>query len=121
MTIDEASRRYQIPAKILKEYESWCLCGEEKRDMDAWQYSDRDIERLSTMMTLHDIGFTNQEVERYMRLLLKGKSTQQERMKMLNQKRSGTLEEIHFKEKQLDCLDYLRYEMQKNCRRAEKE
>ena len=32
---------------------------------------------------------------------------------MLNEKRSGTLDEIHFKERQLDRLDYLRYEMQK--------
>lgn len=27
MTINEASERYQIPLKILKEYESWGLCG----------------------------------------------------------------------------------------------
>ena len=27
MTIDEASERYQIPMEVLKEYESWGLCG----------------------------------------------------------------------------------------------
>lgn len=27
MTIQEASERYMIPIKILKEYESWGLCG----------------------------------------------------------------------------------------------
>ena len=63
-------------------------------------------------MTLHDIGFSNEEVEQYMKLLLAGDSTKQERMQMLNQKRNGTLDEIHFKEKQLDRLDYLRYEIQ---------
>ena len=114
MTIQEASERYHIPMKILKEYESWGLCGEVKKVMGAWQYDESDIERLSTIMTLHDIGFTNKEVEQYMKLLLMGKSTEQERMKMLNQKRSGTLDEIHFKEKQLDRLDYLRYEIQKS-------
>ena len=31
MTIDEVSERYQIPIKILKEYESWGLCGEVKK------------------------------------------------------------------------------------------
>ena len=72
-----------------------------------------DIERLSTIMTLHDISFTNGEIEKYMRMLLKGKFTEKERLKMLNDKRLGTLDEIHFKERQLDRLDYLRFEIQK--------
>lgn len=112
MTINEASERYKIPIKILKEYESWGLCGEVKKVMGSWHYDESDIERLSTIMTLHDIGFTNDEVEKYMRLLLEGEATEKERMKMLNDKRNGTLDEIHFKERQLDRLDYLRFEMQ---------
>ena len=111
MTINEASERYKIPIKILQEYESWGLCGEVKKVMGSWRYDENDIERLSTIMTLHDIGFTNDEVRRYMRLLLEGESTEQERMKMLTDKRSGTLDEIHFKQQQLDRLDYLRFEM----------
>lgn len=65
MTIFEASEKYNIPVKILQEYESWGLCGEVKKVMGAWHYDDSDIERLGTIMTLHDIGFTNAEVERY--------------------------------------------------------
>ncbi len=111
MTVNEVSERYKIPVKILQEYESWGLCGEVKKIMGSWHYDESDIERLSTIMTLHDIGFTNDEVWRYMRLLLEGESTEQERMKMLTDKRSGTLDEIHFKQQQLDRLDYLRFEM----------
>ena len=111
MTIYEASERYNIPLEILREYESWGLCGEVKKVMGSWQYDDSDIERLSTIMTLHDIGFTNAEVERYMKLLLQGASGEEERLKMLETKRNGTLDEIHFKERQLDRLDYLRFEM----------
>ena len=111
MTVNEVSERYKIPVKILQEYESWGLCGEVKKIMGSWHYDESDIERLSTIMTLHDIGFTNDEVRRYMRLLLEGESTEQERMKMLTEKRSGTLDEIHFKQQQLDRLDYLRFEM----------
>ena len=114
MTIHEASERYNIPIKILQEYESWGLCGTVKKVMGAWQYDDRDIERLSMIMTLHDVGFTNEEVETYMRLLLEGESTEAQRLRMLNEKRSSALDEIHFKEKQLSRLDYLRYEMQKS-------
>ena len=113
MTVQEASERYSIPVKILKEYESWGLCDAVKKVMGAWQYDEEDIRRLSMIMTLHDIGFEKEEVETYMKLVLIGESTQQERMRMLNEKRNGTLDEIHFKEKQLDRLDYLRYEMKK--------
>ena len=87
MTINEASERYKIPIKILQEYESWGLCGEVKKVMGSWRYDENDIERLSTIMTLHDMGFTNDEVEKYMRLLLDEKSTEEERMNMLNEKR----------------------------------
>lgn len=111
MTMQEASEHYNIPIKILKEYESWGLCGEVKKIMGSWQYDDSDIKRLSTIMTLHDIGFTKDEVEKYMRLLVEGVSTELERMKMLENKRHGTLDEIHFKQRQLDRLDYLRFEM----------
>jgi DNA-binding transcriptional MerR regulator len=113
MNIDEASDLYCIPIEILREYESWGLCGTVKKVMGAWQYDDRDLERLSMIMTLHDIGFANEEVETYMRLLLEGESTEAERLRMLNKKRSSALDEIHFRQKQLDRLDYLRYEIRK--------
>ena len=112
MTIQEASERYRIPVKILKEYERWGLCGEVRKIMGAWQYDDQDIERLSAIMTLHDIGFSQEEIERYMRLLLQGNVTEPERLRMLNKRRSSALDEIHFREKQLERMDYLRYEMQ---------
>ena len=113
MTIQEASERYNIPMEILREYESWGLCGEIKKIMGSWQYDDTDLERLSTIMTLHDIGFTTEEVETYMRLLLEQKDSDMARLRMLNQKRSTTLDEIHFRERQLERLDYLRHELRK--------
>ena len=114
MTMKEASERYQIPVKILKEYESFGLCGAVKKVMGEWQYDDQDIERLNMIMTLHDIGFDKREVETYMHLMLEGEKTKQQRIAMLNQKRGRTLDEIHFKEKQIEHMDYLRYEMQRD-------
>ena len=102
MDIYEASRNYNIPMEILRAYERWGLCSSVKKVMGAWQYDDQDLERLSVIVTLHDIGFTAEEVETYMRL------------KMLNQKREQTLDQIHFKERQMAYLDYLRYQIQKN-------
>ena len=48
-----------------------------------------------------------------MRLVLEGNSTDAQRLLVLGKKRRGMLDEIHFREKQLDRLDYLRYEIQK--------
>ena len=110
MTMDEASRQYRIPIKVLKEYERWGLCGAVKKVMGAWQYDDTDIRRLSTIMTLHDVGFTSQEVETYMRLLLEQGNTDRDRLRMLDEKRKATLDDIHFREKQLERLDRLEIE-----------
>ena len=98
MTKQEASRRYNIPTTILEEYEKWGLC-----------HDDSDLERLSMIMTLHDLGFSNSEVETYMRLLLYGDHTEVQRLQMLNQRRACALDEIHFREAQLVRLDYLRH------------
>ncbi len=114
MTIQEASEKYNLPISILKEYERWGLCSEVKKVMGAWQYDARDLERLSMIMTLHDIGFDNQQIEAYMRLYLKGEATEKERLDMLNKQRRYALDEIHFKEKQIDRLDYLRYKIQES-------
>lgn len=119
MTIQEASDRYQIPMNILKEYESWGLCGAVKKVMGAWQYDDEDLERLSLIMTLHDIGFTTEEVETYMRLMLEQADSERERLRMLNRKRDSALNELHFRERQLQRLDYLRHEIQKTQARKE--
>lgn len=113
MTIEEASLRYQIPMDILKEYESWGLCGAVKKVMGAWQYDDEDLERLSLVITLHDIGFTKEEVETYMRLALERPDSEQERLRMLGRKRDAALDELHVRERQLERLDYLRHEIEK--------
>ena len=52
MTMEETSNRYQIPIKILQEYESWGLCNAVKKVIGAWQYDDSDLENLSMIMTL---------------------------------------------------------------------
>ncbi len=113
MTKQEASERYQIPMHILSEYESWGLCGVVKEVMGVWQYDDTDLDRLCTIMTLHDLGFSIAETQRYMRLLLEQPHTEQQRLQMLEEKRAAALDEIHFKERQLQRLDYLRHEIRK--------
>ena len=111
MNIDEASKRYMIPMEVLREYEQMGLCGSVRQVMGAWEYDERDLERLSMIMTLHDVGFTSEETEHFMRLLLAGDETESERMRMLAAHRTATLDEVHLKEKQLERIDYLRHKL----------
>ena len=111
MTENEASKTFNIPISVLREYESWGLCGEVKKVMGDWKYDDSDIEKLSMIMTLHDIGFSNEDVRRYMELLVSDSDTEMQRMAMLNRMRSSALDEIHFREKKLERMDYLRHEI----------
>ena len=111
MTKDEASRRYRIPIEVLNEYEQWGLCVSVKQVMGHWQYGDADLERLSTIMALHDMGFSPEEVEAYMRLLLSEGDSRGARMRMLEARRSATLDEIHLCERQIARLDYLRHKL----------
>ncbi len=113
MTGEQACERYRIPIEIWREYEGWSWCGTGKEPGGARQYDSWDIQRLSMLMTLHDIGFDSKEAEAYMRLLLQGDSTQEERIRMLGRKRERILDEIHSRQAQLDRLDYLWYKMKK--------
>ena len=110
MTIEEAGERYKIPPEILAEYTSRNLRGAGKREMKGRQCDDFDLEQLSLMMTLYDAGFCSAEVETYMGLAGKADSDST-RLKMLEGRREKALEEIHFHEKQLEQLDYLRHEI----------
>ena len=59
--------------------------------MGGWQYDDEDLEWLSITLTLHDIGFTTEEAETYMRLLLEQPDSTKKRLRMMEEKRNITL------------------------------
>ena len=80
-----------------------------KKVMGFWQDDEADVERLSLIMMLHDLDFTVEEINKYMKLSLE--KNERECLKLLNKKRKGILDEVHLKEKQLSRIDYLRYEM----------
>ena len=85
MTIREVSERYNIPMEILKEYETWARKRAAQKTVGAWQYDDADLERLSLVLSLHEIGFDSREVELYLKLLGQ-EGTEAQRIRMLSQK-----------------------------------
>ena len=111
MTDREVHERYMVPMEVLCAYEGWMLCGTKDKTEGHWDYDASDLERLGMVMTLRGIGFSEKETEAYMRLESSEEKTDQQRIQMLNEKRKAILEEIHSKEKQISCLDYLQYEI----------
>lgn len=104
LTKREMCEKYNISEEILGKYKKACLCGQPKA-----QYDEADIEKLSFIMTLSETGFSDSEISHCMKLCGKGADSEAEFAELLEKKRSLTLDEIHFKEKQLENLDYLKY------------
>ena len=67
---------------------------------------------------LCDLGFTTLEVETYMGLLLEQPHSERRWLRMLEEKRTAALDEIHFKERQLQRLDDLRHEIRRTQNRT---
>lgn len=113
MTNIEIHKNYCISQEILSLYESWRLPGTEDQQPGLWQYGADDLKRISLILTLLESGFQKEEARQYMLLLTQGKSSSEARLTILNEKRSKMLDELHEKEKKLEHLDYLRYELRK--------
>lgn len=110
MTLFEISEKYNIPPEIIKEYEQRFLCGKYENTAGPHEYSDEDIENLSIIITLRDIGFSAEETDRYMRAKLSGKKDSS-LFCLLCEKRNSLLCQIHSMEDKLQRLDYLKYKL----------
>ena len=123
MTITEANKTYKIPIALLRWYaaeqtETGERNGNENEkgnaiNATAFHFSEEDIEKLSLIMTLQDIGFDKKEIKTWMRLQQDDRNSGAACLMMLNKLRSETLDAIHLKEKTLDRIDFLRYELQR--------
>lgn len=111
MTLFEVSEKYNIPPEIIKEYAMRRRCCENKNSAGTYDFDDKDLENLSIIVTLRDIGFTAEETQRYMRAKIYGKDNKCVCC-MLSEKRNALLNDIHSKESQLQRLDYLKYKLE---------
>ena len=123
MTITEASKTYKIPLALLRWYAAEQTGAERKNKKEiengnainaaAFHFTEEDIEKLSLIMTLQDIGFDKKEIKTWLRLQQDDRNSGAACLMMLNKLRSETLDAIHLKEKTLDRIDFLRYELQR--------
>ena len=111
----DISKRYGIPLRVLRAYEHWNLYanGTQKAEKATKTdlHTDADLKNLSLVMTLYELGFTEQEARTYLCLCLQGPQTVQQRRRMLQMRRDVLLQTIHDLEKLVARIDYLRCEI----------
>lgn len=108
MTVSELSIRYNIDVNKLKLFENNKLIS--LKD----EYSTEELEEMSMLCTLYDCGFTADKLKCYMDSKEAGNCLRQ--LDLLNEQRYALLDEIHVKQKLLDKLDYIIYNI-KNSKR----
>lgn len=113
MKAEELCHSFNIPEKIIKEYQTMGLCHCVQEGLSAKQYDAVDLSRLSIMVTLYNLDFTSTEIQQYMNYVVNQNVSHHDLLNMLNEKRNQTLNDIHDYEKRLNCLDYLRHQIKK--------
>lgn len=64
------------------------------------------------LRNLKDAGYSEADIERYLKLRAEGKELEQSRF--LSAHRVKLLDQVHESQEKLDCLDYLIYNMKNN-------
>lgn len=114
MKIKEMSDKFNISMTTLRYYEKIGLFDDVKRVNGVREYEDNDIRYLSMIITLKNVGLSNDSILKYIELSKQGDISNRERIYILKQQRQKLLDEIHHKQKNLDCLDYIIYDLKNN-------
>lgn len=79
------------------------------------EYEDKDIERLSLIVTLKNTGLSIEAIAKFIELDKDGAGTINQRIKMLKNERQKILDNIHEQQNNLYSLDCLIYQIKENC------
>lgn len=69
------------------------------------------MKQETVVQTLKDAGCPEDFVARFLQVMERGSTAEQ--LRLLSCQRCKLLEQVHIEQKKLDCLDYLRYSLQK--------
>lgn len=111
MKAEEVSKKFNIKLEELKYYESIGLFDDVKISNGVREYEDKDIEVLSKVVTLRNLELSMSEILRYIKLMKQGNDGDNERVRILNKQRNVLLDEVHNKQKSIDCLDCIIYKI----------
>ena len=103
MTIEEASKKFNITKQEIKTYEKKGFIKKESEE-----YADETFRHLGVLRTLLSAGMDDKDIIKYLKVLDNG--TTQEQTAILRGYRAKLLDHIHTEQQSLDNIDYLIYQ-----------
>lgn len=105
MTQEEMCTSYCIHTTILNSYFESGILSKKK------EYDDRDLQRISFVRSLENLGFDLDQTIVYLSLYEDPKRNQKELIRMLTRQRERLLDAVHWREKQIRTLDEWLYDL----------
>lgn len=113
MTIEQASEHFGVPLDKLQFYENQGLFECHKQPDGRIEYTDDLMDYIGIIDVLTDAGAEADTLRSFMQRLMQSSITKDEKLCYLRSQRQKLLESIHSKQKSLDQLDYIIFDVNK--------
>lgn len=113
MTKEQASEHFGIALNKLQLYESRGLFDCHKQVDGRINYSEELMDYVGMINVLVEAGAEMETLREFMQKLMLSTITKQEKLRYLRKQRKKLLENIHSKQKLLDQLDYIIFDIDK--------
>lgn len=113
MTIEQASEHFGISLDKLHLYENQGLFDCHKGQDGHIEYTEDLMDYIGIIDVLTDAGAEVETLRSFMRGLMQSSITKEEKLCYLRTQRQKLLESIHLKQKSLDQLDYIIFDINK--------
>lgn len=110
MKIEEIRNHYHIPIEKLQVFEAEGFFDHIALLDGERDFQDEDITLICKLLTLTKLGMKLDEIKEYRKEEAEG--GKKKRCKLLKKHRQQLMDAIHEKQKDIDCLDYLLYEIE---------
>ena len=111
MTIEQASEHFGVPLDKLQFYEDQGLFECHKQPDGRIEYTDDLMDYIGIIDVLTDAGAEADTLRSFMQGLMQSSITKDEKLRYLRSQRQKLLESIHTKQKSLDQLDYIIFDV----------
>ena len=111
MTIEQASEHFGVPLDKLHRYEDQGLFDCHKQPDGHIEYTDDLMDYIGIINVLTDAGAEVDTLRSFMYRLMQSSITKDEKLRYLRCQRQKLLESIHTKQKSLDQLDYIIFDV----------
>ncbi len=113
MTIEQASEHFGVSLDKLHLYENQGLFDCHKQADGHVEYTEDLMDYIRIIDVLTDAGAEVKTLRSFMRGLMQSSITKEEKLRYLRNQRQKLLESIHSKQRSLDQLDYVIFDINK--------